>query len=363
MGVTGLPRVHPNVPLADAGRMKPGRNLLAIVAAAAALPFAVLLGVALAAEASGALAPAAASPLTACGSAPVKPGVGADGRPALNATQIGNAQIIYTVAEDLQLPARAPVIAIATAMQESRLRNLTSGDADSLGLFQQRPSQGWGSPADILNPAYAASAFYAHLIQVASWQTLPLTVAAQDVQHSGDPGAYAKWESLADALVSTFSGAATACLTGNGGHVPASGTTQLPAGFTLPTGTPVAVRVAIGYAVAQLGKPYIWGGTGPAGYDCSGLVMMAYLAVGIALPRTTFQQVLVGTAVYGTGQLAPGDLLFSAGSDGTAANPGHVGMYIGSELVIEAPQSGEPVMITPLAGYWQQNTVAIRRIT
>ena len=54
-------------------------------------------------------------------------------------------------------------------MQESRLRNLTSGDADSLGLFQQRPSQGWGSPADLLNPVYATSAFYAHLVQVASW--------------------------------------------------------------------------------------------------------------------------------------------------------------------------------------------------
>ena len=196
----------------------------------------------------------------------------------------------------------------------------------------------------------------------AGWQTLPLAVAAQDVQHSGDPGAHATWESLADALVSTFSGAATACLTGNGGHVPASGTTQPPSDFTLPPGTPAAVRAAIAYAAAQLGKPYIWGGTGPAGYDCSGLVMMAYRAAGIVLPRTTFQQVLVGTPVYGTGQLAPGDLLFSAGSDGTAANPGHVGMYIGSGLVIEAPQTGEPVMITPLAGYWQRNTVAIRRI-
>ena len=70
-------------------------------------------------------------------------------------------------------------------------------------------------------------------------------------------------------------------------------------------------------------------------------------------PRTTFQQVLVGTPVYGLGDLAPGDLLFSAGSDGTAADPGHVGI-VGSGLVIEAPQTGEPVMITPLAGYWQR---------
>lgn len=90
--------------------------------------------------------------------------------------------------------------------------------------------------------------------------------------------------------------------------------------------------------------------------------MMAYHAAGISLPQTTFQQVLVGAPVYGIGQLAPRDLLFSAGSDGTVADPGHAGMYIGSGLVIEAPQTGEAVMVTPLAGYWQQNTVAIRRI-
>jgi cell wall-associated NlpC family hydrolase len=209
---------------------------------------------------------------------------------------------------------------------------------------------------------YAASAFYARLVQVVGWQTLPLTVAAQDVQHSGFPGAYATWESLADALVGTFSGTATACLTDDGGHVPASGATRLPAGFALPPGTPATVQTAIAYAVAQLGKPYLWGGTGPAAFDCSGLVMMAHRAAGISIPRTTFQQVLVGTPVYGISQLAPGDLLFSAGSDGTASNPGHVGMYIGAGLVIEAPETGEPVMITPLAGYWQQNTVAIRRI-
>src|ERR1700744_1020708 len=127
--------------------------------------------------------------------------------------------LIYNVAQDLKLPSRAPVIAIATALQESMLRNLPYGTADSLGLFQQRPSQGWGSPAELLNPVYAASAFYARLLQVTGWQTLPLTVAAQDVQQSGDPGAYAHWEPLAYALVGTFSGAATACLGDSGGHV------------------------------------------------------------------------------------------------------------------------------------------------
>ena len=342
--------------------MKSSRSVPAMVAALALAPVILLLSVALAAEASGVLSPAAPAPITACGSGSVQAGIGVDGYPALDASQIGNAQIIYNVAEDLQLSERAPVIAIATALQESTLRNLPHGTADSLGLFQQRPSQGWGGAAQLLNPVYASSAFYARLVQVTGWQTLPLGAVAQDVQRSGNPGAYAHWEALADALVSTFSGLATACLNDDGGHAPAAGTTQLPAEFSLPAGTPAVVQAAIRYAVAQLGEPYLWGATGPDAFDCSGLVMMAYRAGGVSLPRTTFQQVLAGKPVYGLGALAAGDLLFSAGSDGTAADPGHVGMYIGSGLVIEAPQSGEPVMITPLAGYWAQNTVVVRRI-
>jgi cell wall-associated NlpC family hydrolase len=90
--------------------------------------------------------------------------------------------------------------------------------------------------------------------------------------------------------------------------------------------------------------------------------MMAYRAAGISLPRTTFQQVYSGIPIYSLSQIQPGDLLFTAGSDGTPEDPGHVGMYLGSGLVIQAPQTGEPIMITPLAGYWQQQTVAIRRI-
>jgi cell wall-associated NlpC family hydrolase len=342
--------------------MPKSRHMLATIAALSVAPVILLLSVALTAEASGALSPAPVTPITTCGPGPVQAGVGADGYPELEASQIGNAQIIYSVTEDLRLPARAAVIATATALQESMLRNLPYGTADSLGLFQQRPSQGWGSPAELLNPVYAASAFYARLVRVNGWQTLPLDIAAQDVQRSGNPGAYAHWEPLADALVGTFSGGANACLNDNGGHVTGSGTTELPGGFSLPSDTSAAVRAAIGYAVAQLGKPYLWGATGPDAFDCSGLVMMAYRAGGVSIPRTTFQQVLVGTPVYGLEALAPGDLLFSAGSDGTAADPGHVGMYIGSGLVIEAAKTGEPVMITPLAGYWQQNTVAIRRI-
>lgn len=122
------------------------------------------------------------------------------------------------------------------------------------------------------------------------------------------------------------------------------------------------VAAAILYAVAQLGKPYVWGGTGPVGYDCSGLIMMASRAAGVSLPRTTFQQVYAGTAVYSFSDLMPGDLLFTPGSDGTAEDPGNVGMYVGQGLVIQAPQTGEDIEITPFKGYWQQNVVAVRRV-
>ncbi len=262
----------------------------------------------------------------------------------------------------MQLPQRAAVIAIATSMQEASLLNRPNGTADSLGLFQQRPSQGWGSPAQIMDPVYASVQFYRALIAVPGWQELPLASAAPDVQHPGHPGAYARWRPLATALVDTFAGTAGDCATDNSSNVPASGTTRIPAGFTLPPGTPSQVVTAINYALRQLGKPYVWGGVGPAGYDCSGLVMMAYQAAGVSIPRTTFQQVNVGTPVYSLSRLQPGDLIFTAGSDGTPTDPGHVGMYIGSGLVVEASETGTPIMITPLNGYWSTNAIAMRRI-
>ena len=329
-------------------------------AAALAIPLIASLGVAFAAGASGATSPAV-TPVTTCGTGPVQAGVAASGV-TLDPAQVGDARVIYDVSVTMGLPQRAAVIGEATAMQESRLINLPYGTSDSLGLFQQRPSQGWGTPAQIMQPVYASTRFYQALAGVPGWQSLPLTVAAQAVQGSAAPGAYARWEPIADSLVATFNGNADNCLTDNGTGVTQSGTTHLPAGFALPADTPQAAVTAIGYAAAQLGKPYIWGGVGPAGYDCSGLVMMAYEAAGVSLPRTTFQQVYAGTPVYSDSQLEPGDLLFTPGSDGTAAEPGHVGMYIGSGLVIQAPETGQDIKITPFSGYWQESTVAIRRI-
>ncbi|PWU52450.1 peptidase M23 [Micromonospora sp. S4605] len=127
-----------------------------------------------------------------------------------DAEQLHHAQIIVTVGVQDGIPVRGQIIAVATALQESGLRNLghlgENNDHDSLGLFQQRPSQGWGTPAQIMNPEYAAGAFYRKLVTIPGWQTMPLTVAAQAVQRSAYPDAYAKWEGDANVLVGLASG-------------------------------------------------------------------------------------------------------------------------------------------------------------
>lgn len=132
---------------------------------------------------------------------------------ALSTEQAQNAAILAAVAERRGLPARAISIAIATAYQESKLRNLGSGDRDSLGLFQQRPSQGWGTPRQIRNPYYATNAFYDALVQVSGYQDMPITQAAQEVQRSAFPAAYAAHELAGRTLASAMSGYSPAAFT------------------------------------------------------------------------------------------------------------------------------------------------------
>jgi hypothetical protein len=121
-----------------------------------------------------------------------------------------NANVIIKVGRDLGVSDYGIVIALATAMQESSLRNLDWGDRDSVGLFQQRPSAGWGSVANILSPTYASRLFYGGptnpnkgytrgLLDIKGWQSMSVTQAAQAVQISAYPNAYAKWEASARA--------------------------------------------------------------------------------------------------------------------------------------------------------------------
>ncbi len=132
---------------------------------------------------------------------------------ALSLDQAENASIIAAVAERRALPARAISIAIATAVQESTLENLNSGDLDSLGLFQQRPSQGWGSAAQVTDPYYATNAFYDALVQVDGYQTMAITKAAQAVQRSAFPDAYSAHEADGRTIASALSGYSPAAFT------------------------------------------------------------------------------------------------------------------------------------------------------
>ncbi|RZU77853.1 hypothetical protein EV384_6595 [Micromonospora kangleipakensis] len=124
---------------------------------------------------------------------------------SLNDEQTGNAKAIIAATKKAGLPERAAVISIATSLQESKLENLghlgDRNDHDSLGLFQQRPSSGWGTPEQITDPEYATLAFEKGLKQVDGWQDMPLTEAAQTVQVSAYPDAYAQWEKQAAHIV------------------------------------------------------------------------------------------------------------------------------------------------------------------
>ena len=120
--------------------------------------------------------------------------------------QAENASLITAIAIQRGLPARAASIALATAYQESKLYNIDYGDRDSVGLFQQRPSQGWGTVAQLTDPEFATHAFYDALAKVDGYREMEITVAAQEVQRSGFPEAYADHEQDARALASALTG-------------------------------------------------------------------------------------------------------------------------------------------------------------
>ncbi|SNR62944.1 hypothetical protein [Blastococcus mobilis] len=122
----------------------------------------------------------------------------------LTTEEASSAATIAAVGRARGLPDRAVVLALATAQQESRLRNLDYGDRDSLGLFQQRPSQGWGTEAQVQDPVYAAGIFYDRLVRVPGWETGRLTDVAQAVQRSGFPEAYQQWEPMATELTAVL---------------------------------------------------------------------------------------------------------------------------------------------------------------
>ena len=347
----------------------------AVVAAAAVVV--VLLPAGLTLTAGLVTAAANAAP---CG--PAGPAADVAGTP-LDPEQLANAATITATTAGRHLPSSAAVVAIATALQESGLRNLPTGDRDSLGLFQQRAS--WGPATTRLDPVASTGLFLDALGQVPAWEQLPVAVASDHVQHSAHPWAVAKWEAIATALIARYwvapnspnpaGGApgvslpaavppAKAGCPGDGSDgMSLPGADTVPAGYAPPSG---AVQMAVTrFALAQLGEPYVWGATGPDSWDCSGLTMAAWAAAGVALPRTTFAQILTGSPVSPT-EMQPGDLIFIAGLDGTPASPGHVGLFLGdidgTPSLIHAPRTGKTVEIQPTSA-WRGQIVAIRRPT
>nr|WP_245580190.1 hypothetical protein [Arthrobacter castelli] len=130
----------------------------------------------------------------------------------LDPDQAANAALIAGLSVKRGLPPRAASIALATAIQESKLRNIDYGDRDSVGLFQQRPSQGWGTTEQLMDPVYATNAFYDVLVEIEGYENLAVTDAAQQVQRSAFPAAYADHEAEARAFASALTGQSTGAL-------------------------------------------------------------------------------------------------------------------------------------------------------
>jgi cell wall-associated NlpC family hydrolase len=346
-----------------------------------------------------------ATPGTAAPAFDCLTGLAAVAIPGLTPAQAHNAQVIAAVGATRKLGAQAITIAVAVAIAESTLMNYandgTSADMgqfsdghrqldagqraiareslnfahdavghnlDSMGLFQQRPSAGWGTPAQLMDPATSAGKFYDQLVKVPGYATGDPATIAQTVQGSNDAsgGIYAASYAQAAGIVAALAKAPVGGTTpGGGGVVLVNGPKiTLPAAagitgvITAPTATVAKVITA---GLSWLGEPYSWGAgsaTGPTlgicgpdgaqndcnvtGFDCSGLMLYMWAQVGINLSHFSQDQWAAGTQIP-YNQALPGDMI---------GYPGHITMFIGTfggiDYELEAPESGMTVRVTPV---------------
>ncbi|WP_162253895.1 C40 family peptidase [Phycicoccus sp. Soil748] len=247
----------------------------------------------------------------------------------------------------LGVPAYGWVVAVATSLQESSLTNVPTGHLDSVGLFQQRAA--WGAAADRMDPATAARMFYEGgkgsqrgLLKVKGFEAMTVTDAAQAVQASALPDAYARWEPLARQIVADPTVLSASCYS--------------DADYA-GDGTPGSNAVAS--ALQVLGTPYSWGGGGiggpgrgfgpggdTVGFDCSSLVQYAYhQATGMSLPRVTDAQAAALPKVPAGSRLRAGDLLFFRSPGDPPGAFHHVGIYDGQGGMVHAPRTGKTVEV------------------
>lgn len=201
----------------------------------------------------------------------------------LDAVQLQHASTINAVGMSRALPERARIIALATAYQESQLRNLPDGDRDSLGLFQQRPSQGWGTVKQISDPVYAVGKFYDALVKVDAWQKMSLTKAAQAVQYSAFPDAYAKWEGEAITLATALGGGSQVQLNCRAGAQPPTADAPARRALSGTTAAPAKLKATLAAAQAELGGLKVVDITGSTAVVTIGLRGVSTPAAGRAL--------------------------------------------------------------------------------
>lgn len=297
----------------------------------------------------------------------------------LSAASAANARVVAATAA-----ARgghdAAVIAVMSGLAESGLRVLANphvpegaayahdgvgSDHDSLGIFQQRRS--WGRASQRMDPTASTNLFLDRLLAQRNWQRrLPWEVAqAVQVSAFADGSNYRSQLPLARRIADQVE--IDARRENCGGSVtgsPAAGSLGrhgLPKDYAIPAETSAAAAAAVAFALTELGKPYVYGANGPAAYDCSSLMVAAWASGGRRLTRTTYTQMHEGTPVT-EGRLAPGDLVLIPGSDGTISAPGHVGMYIGHGLVVQAPKTGDVVKVVTYASLTRGGVSALRHI-
>ncbi|APU17053.1 MULTISPECIES: C40 family peptidase [Actinoalloteichus] len=236
---------------------------------------------------------------------------------------------IIGIGQEREESPRAWQIAIQAGKTESNLHNLDYGDRDSLGIFQMRPSMGWGTPAQLQDPVYQINKFYDVLLSVPGWEEMRPGDAAQAVERSAFPDRYHRWESMAVFLISEL-----------------GGVTDINDCQDLPPADERAA-LAIDFALDQIGKPYVWGATGPGTFDCSGLTLRAWEAAGVTIPRVSQDQFLGAGTPVPLDEALPGDLIFwGAGRSPRAVD--HVALYLGNNEVVHAPQPGDVVQRAPL---------------
>jgi cell wall-associated NlpC family hydrolase len=258
--------------------------------------------------------------------------------------------LIVSAANDAGCAEITPAVLAAQLYQESGFNPRAQSPVGAMGIAQFMPGT-WathGGGGDVWNPADA--------IPAAAKYDCSLAAAVAAVPGGGQEKMLAAYNAGPGAVLS-FSGIPPFPETQNYVRVILAKALEygdaLTAGASVPAGS---VEPVLDFMRSQVGKPYVWGSTGPDTWDCSSLVQAAYRTIGIELPRDTFSQVNAAPRVSGA-DLSPGDLLFTPGSDGTIAAPGHVGMYIGDGQVIDAKGARWGVVLSDVSAWTTVVTV------